>query len=105
MLVGYSGQTLPGGLPRFPETASCASAPISDAKVRVVVGYADSYPAAYALRDRAVGAGLAETEVEKDGCGGLRVFVDDVPSTAASGRLISDARAAGLEPTLEAGPD
>lgn len=105
MLVGYSGQTLPGGLPRFPETASCGSAPISGAKVRVVVGYADSYPAAYALRDRAVGAGLAGTEVEKDGCGGLRVFVDDVPSAAASEELVTDARAASLEPTLEADPD
>lgn len=105
MLVGYSGSGLPGGLPSFPGPASCASGPAAGENVRVVVGYADSYPEANALRGRAVAAGLAQTEVAQDGCGRLRVFVDDIPSVAASERLISDARSASLEPTLEPDTD
>lgn len=105
MLVGYSGSGLPGGLPSFPGPASCVSASAPGENVRVVVGYADSYPEANALRGRAVAAGLARTEVAQDGCGRLRVFVDDVPSVAASERLISAARSASLEPTLEPDTD
>lgn len=103
-LVGYSGSGLPGGWPSFPGTAGCAAPPVAGANVRLVVGYADSYPDANALRERALGVGLENTEVAQDGCGRLRVFVDDVP-TAASDRLSADARAAGLEPTLERDPD
>jgi hypothetical protein len=105
MLVGYSGSGLPGGLPSFPGPASCVSGPVAGENVRVVVGYADSYPEANAMRSRAVAAGLVGAEVVQDGCGRLRVFVDDVPTAAASDTLSADARAAGLEPTLEMDPD
>lgn len=101
MVVGYSGQTLPGGLPRFPGTSDCVAAPIPGQRVRFVVGYADSYPEAHALRERAVAAGLRAPEVSQDGCGRLRVFVDDLPTVAAGNALIAPARSVGLEPTLE----
>lgn len=100
MLVGYSGQTLPGGLPRFPSISDCVSAPVPGEKVRLVVGYADSYPEANVLRERAVAAGLRDTQVSQDGCGRLRVFVDDLPTVAAA-TLMANARSASLEPTFE----
>jgi hypothetical protein len=105
MLVGYSGSGLPGGAPRWPGVADCVTAPAPGRSVRVVVGYAESYPEANALRERAVSAGLAGTQVARDGCGRLRVFVDDVASVAASQALVADARAARLDATVELDPD
>ena len=105
MLVGYSGSGLPGGAPRYPGAADCVAAPASGRSVRVVVGYADSYLEADAIRGRALEAGLPVAEVEQDGCGRLRVFVDDVPTVDASQALVTDAQAAGLEPTLELDPN
>jgi hypothetical protein len=105
MLVGYSGSGLPGGGPRWPGVADCVTAPAPGRSVRVVVGYAESYPEANAMRERAVSAGLAGTQVARDGCGRLRVFVDDVASVAASQALVADARAARLDATVELDPD
>ncbi len=102
MLLGYSGSGLPGGGPSFPGSAGCVSAPAPGGKVRVVVGYADSYPKALELRSRAVAAGLYRTAVAQDGCGRLRVSVDGVETVAESRPLLSAARRARLEPTLEA---
>jgi hypothetical protein len=102
MLVGYSGSGLPDEFPSFSRVAGCEPAPMLGEQVRVVVGYADSYPEANAMRNR---AGLRQTEVAQDGCGRLRVFVDDVPTSAASESVSADARAAGFEPTIERDPD
>jgi hypothetical protein len=102
MLVGYSGSGLPGGAPRWPGPGDCIVQAASGRKVRVVVGYADSYPEAYSMRDRAESAGLANTRVAQDGCGRLRVFVDHVESPTAAGALIATARGSGLPATAEA---
>jgi hypothetical protein len=104
-LVGYPGSGLPGGWPSFPGTAGCDARPEDGAGVRLVVGYADSYREATSLRERTRQAGLAEVETSQDGCGRLRVYVDDVPTAAAARELASDAQAAGLTPTLEHDPD
>ncbi len=104
MLVGYSGSGLPGGAPLFISSDDCVAEPAPDRNVRVVVGYADSYTEARAMRRRAVSAGLADVDVAKDGCGRLRVFLDDIASADAS-RTLSVARDAELEPTLELDPD
>ena len=53
MLVGYSGSGLPGSFPFLGAYASCVSASDSDRNTRVVIGYADSYPEAIAMRRRA----------------------------------------------------
>ena len=105
MLVGYSGSGLPGGWPASQATSACVVTPAADGRVRVVVGYADSYPEAMALRERARAAGLADAEASQDGCGRVRVFVDDLPSVAASQALVAEAQAAGLTPTVERDPD
>lgn len=101
MLIGYSGQTLPGGWPRFPSTSDCVSAPVPGQPVRLVVGYAGSYPEANTLRERAVAVGLQRPKVSQDGCGRLRVFLDDVPSAAAGAALLERAGSGGLDATLE----
>jgi hypothetical protein len=104
-LVGYSGSGLPGGGLSFPGTAGCDAAPVAGANVRLVVGYADSYPEATAMRERARGAGLRDVEASQDGCGRLRVYVDDLPTIAAAEALQIEAQAAGLRPTVELDPD
>jgi hypothetical protein len=104
-LVGYSGSGLPGGWLSFPGMAGCDAAPVAGANVRLVVGYADSYPEATAMRERAREAGLNDVEASQDGCGRLRVYVDDLPTIAAAEALQVEAQAAGLRPTVELDPD
>jgi hypothetical protein len=103
MLAGISGSTLPGGMPHFPSVADCTPPPASGERVRIVVGYADSYPEADRVRARASASGLDGVQVAQDGCGRLRVFVGDFRNIAAADLAMSRARAAGLEPSLEAG--
>jgi hypothetical protein len=103
-LIEYSGSGLPGGWPSFPGTAGCDAAPVAGEKVRLVVGYADSYPEGTAMGDRARAAGLGDIETSQDGCGRLRVYVDDLPTAAAQGMLV-EAQARGLRPTVELDPD
>ena len=102
MAAGYSGFRLPGGSPPFPDRNECVRAPVVGERVRVVFSYERSYRDANAVRERAREAGFETTEIARDGCGRLRIFVDDVASFAAGEKLLSQARAAGLEPRLEA---
>lgn len=101
MVVGYSGQTLPGGPPRFPSESDCVVKPVPGKKVRLVVGYADSYTEANELRALAAAAGIRDVRTSQDGCGRLRVYVDAFPTIAAALPLLGKARAAELEATLE----
>jgi hypothetical protein len=101
MLVGYSGSGLPGTEPSFPGATGCAAAPAGGSNVRVVVGYAESYPEATAMRERARAAGLGGVRAGQDGCGQVRVYVDGSSEVEAS-ELVARAQAAGLEPTIEA---
>jgi hypothetical protein len=105
MLVGYSGSGLPGGAPVFPTTADCVAEPPADGQVRVVVAYADSYQEAAALRERAQEAGVGPAVIAQDGCGRLRVYVDDVRSPAASEDLVQKARSEDLAASVEPDPD
>jgi hypothetical protein len=104
MILGYSGSGLPGGSPRFPGPFDCVVAPRPERPVRLVVGHTNSYPAAVELRRRAQSAGLESVEMGQDGCGRVRIFVDDLATVAAGRRLAGIARAAGLDPTLELDP-
>ena len=104
ILVGYSRSGLPDDLPTFPGTAGCTLPPQNAANVRVVVGYADSHQQARALSERARSAGLPAVEARQDGCGRVRVYVDDVSSSAAQA-LVADAGASNLSATIEHDPD
>jgi hypothetical protein len=105
MLVGYSSFRLPGGAPPFPARSDCEQPVVAGEPARVVVGYADSYSAASDIADRARAAGLEEAQIAQDGCGRLRVFVDDVASVSEAEALASEPGVAELEPTLERDPD
>jgi hypothetical protein len=105
MVVGYSGLRLPGGPPPFPSADDCVQSPAEGSRVRVVFGYESSYPSALALRARAVNAGFQAVDVAQDGCGRLRVYLDDLPSVAVGRAHVSDAEAAGLDATVEADTD
>ena len=104
MVAGYSGETMPGGAPRFPSVEDCMSRSDATGRVQVVLGYADVYPEASALRQRAASINLPAAGIEADGCGRLRVSVRDL--TPAEGRAVLEgATSAGLvEATLEADP-
>jgi hypothetical protein len=104
MAVGYSGFRLPGGKPPFPTASECVHAPKPRQRVGVVLGYRGSYVAANQLRGDAVAAGLGHIKVAQDGCGRLRVFVDDVRPAAVAG-VVARAEAAGFRTRLELDPD
>jgi hypothetical protein len=101
MVAGISGATLPGGMPHFPNNADCTPSPTAGRAMRVVVGYADSYPRANRIRARAKAGGLGGVRVTQDGCGRLRVFVGDVTTMEAARHLSKLAREAALRPSLE----
>jgi hypothetical protein len=69
--------------------------------VRVVLGYTETYAEATAILGRARDLGFASTEVAQDGCGRLRVFIDDVASEAIGRRVASRVLAEGFRPTVE----
>lgn len=100
-LAGLSGPTLPGGMPHFPGVSDCTPAPVLGERMRVVAGYADSYPGAVAIRRQAVQGGLERVRIAQDGCGRLRVFVGDVKTVAAARRLFDAAEKSALRPSLE----
>ena len=72
--------------------------------MRVVVGYTDTHVEASSLRERARLAGL-DASVAQDGCGRLRVSVDDVRTMDGLYALVAEAQAAGLRPTIEGDND
>ena len=104
MLAGVSAFRLPGGAPSFPSAAECVEPPVEGRAVRVVIGYETTYAEAEALRGRAR-AVSREAQIAQDGCGRLRVYVDDVRSPEAGQELLAAAEARGLAPSLEADPD
>lgn len=104
MAVGYSSFRLPGGSPPFPSRTECERSPSMGESVRLVFGYERSYPEANMLRDQARRAGFEQTDVGRDGCGRLRVYIENVPSVAAGQELVARARVSGLESTLERDP-
>jgi hypothetical protein len=105
VLAGYSGSGLPGAWPAFPLASACSARPADDERVRIVVGYADSYPEAMAMRARARAAGLVATQAAQDGCGRVRVYVDDLMTMEAADALLARAKAGGLGATVERDPD
>jgi len=101
----YSAFTLADGAPRFPRADDCVKVPVEGERVRVVFGYRATYAEAIALRDRALEVGFQGTDAAQDGCGRVRVYVDDVPSVAVGAEIVQEARTVDLEPTLELDPD
>lgn len=89
------------GPPAFPSRADCVLAPTGEGEYRVVFGYRDSELEALELRDRALAVGFQGTEISRDGCGRVRVAVDDIRSREVGEEVIREARTVDLDPTLE----
>lgn len=89
------------GPPDFPSRDDCVLAPTGEGEYQVVFGYRESELEAVELRDRALAVGFEGTEVARNSCGRVKVFVDDVPSVDVGEEVIRQARTVGLEPTLE----
>ena len=100
----YPSITLAGGRPRFPSAQDCVLPAVAGQEVRVVFGYASTYPEAIPLRDRALAVGFKGTIAEPDGCGRVRVSLDGVPSPEVGAAVIEEAKKVGLRPTLELDP-
>ncbi len=95
LVLGFSGA------PAFPSRTDCVVAPTGVGEYRVVFGYRDSELEAVELRDRALEVGFQGTEISRDGCGRVRVAVDDIPSREVGEEVIRQARTVDLDPTLE----
>lgn len=89
------------GGPAFPSRTDCILAPTGEGEYQVVFGYRDSELEALELRDRALAVGFQGTEIARDGCGRVRVAVDDIPSREVGEEVIREARTVDLDPTLE----
>ena len=91
------------GAPEFPSRQDCVSPATGEGEgeVEVVFGYRDSEREAAELQARVEALGFTGTNLERDGCGRVRVSVDDVPSREVGEKVIREAQSVGLEPTLE----
>ena len=89
------------GAPAFPSRTDCAVAPTGEGEYQVVFGYRDSELEAIELRDQALAVGFQGTEIARDGCGRVRVSVDDIPSIEVGEEVIREARTVDLDATLE----
>lgn len=89
------------GAPAFPSRSDCVLSPTGEGEYQVVFGYRDSELEAQGLRDHVLAVGFQGTEIARDGCGRVRVAVDDVPSREVGEEVIRQARTVDLDPTLE----
>jgi hypothetical protein len=89
------------GAPDFPSRDDCVLAPTDKGEYEVVFGYSDSELEARELRDRALAVGFQGAEIARNGCGRVKVFVDDIPSREVGEEVIREARTVDLDPTLE----
>ena len=89
------------GAPEFPSRDDCVVSVTGEGEYEVVFGYLDSRREAVELQAQALAVGFSGTEIEDDGCGRVRVSVDDVPSREVGDEVIRQARTVDLEPTLE----
>ncbi len=100
--VGYPLAVLAfAGAPAFPSRDDCVLAPTDEGEYQVVFGYRESELEALELRDRALAVGFQGTEIARDGCGRVRVAVDDIPSREVGEEVIRQALTVDLDPTLE----
>ena len=72
-----------------------------DGDIEAVFGYFDSEREAVVMRDRALSVGFQGTELERNGCGRVRVAVSGIPTLDVGRDFVEEARAAGFEVTLE----
>jgi len=89
------------GAPHFPSRDDCVVEVTGEGEYEVVFGYRDSQYEARALQDEVVAVGFGGIDTEHDGCGRVRVSLDDLPSREVAEDLVQRARELGFEATLE----
>jgi hypothetical protein len=104
-LLVYPLMTLAGGAPRFPSRDDCVHAPLEGQPADIVYGRFDDPVAAADLLERVLAVGFAGTVLQFDACGKWQVLLEDVPSVEIAREVQAEARAVGLEPTLERAGD
>ena len=75
--------------------------PRARASTAVVFGYRDSEPRRSSCATERSRSGFRAPRSRGDGCGRVRVAVDDVPSREVGEEVIREARTVDLDPTLE----
>lgn len=100
-LVLYPVITLACGAPHFPRRGECAVPATAGAPIDAVFGRFDDQAGAEAKQRRITHVGFTGSQIERDGCGYLKVVVHGVPNLAVGHELVAEARRVGLEVTLE----
>ncbi len=99
--VVYPLVLLAGGSPHFPDRAECIQPARDGGKVDAVFGrFRDTGQAASRLR-RATELGFQGLKLEPDGCGDVKVVLEDVPSLAVGRELVAEAARVHLQVVLE----
>jgi hypothetical protein len=88
------------GAPSFPTRDDCVRPATEDAEIEAVFGRFESEWEAREVRDRALGVGFPGTEMTRDPCGRMKVFLSDIPTLEVGRAFADQARAAGFEVTL-----
>jgi hypothetical protein len=89
------------GAPDFPSRDDCVAPVTGEGELEVVFGYRDSERDAAELQAQVLALGFTGTELERDGCGRVRVSVEGVPTREIGEEVIREAQGVGLAPTLE----
>jgi hypothetical protein len=101
----YPAVVVAEGAPRFPHAGECIHPAEGEGEVEAVFGRFRDRAEAAAVRKRALASGFREIEVVRDGCGFLRVVLDEVPSLAVGRDFAREARRVGFTITLERPPE
>ncbi len=99
--VGYPVATLAGGLPHFPSRSDCIRVAHADGDLEVVFGYFESEAAAKPLLDKVLAVGFKGSQIERNGCGQVKVAVHGITTLKVGAEVAVEARSVGLRPTLE----
>jgi hypothetical protein len=99
--LAYPLAALTGGAPRFPTRGDCVHPPQAGRQLEAVFGRFERQAPAEALLARVRARGFVGSILEGDGCGLLKVDVQDIPNLNVGRSLIAEARAAGFHPMLE----
>lgn len=99
--IGYPLVALAGGSPHFPDRGECVRPAKGDGEVEAVFARFRDLGLATAAYQRATKLGFRGLAVEADGCGYVKVVLDDVPSLAVGRELAVEAARVGFRVTLE----
>jgi hypothetical protein len=99
--VVYPLVVLAGGSPHFPQRTECVQPAHGEGKVDAVFGRFRETGEAESRLQRATELGFQGLQLERDGCGDVKVVLEDVPSLEVGRDLAAEAARVGLHVMLE----